>query len=195
MTSSAIAEAFKYAGLYAYDFGTHISYGYTAAEIRILRNAPAYRDGRALEIYRVNVAGGFELRGVREERIGLREAFAFLRRDAAAARRDYDAIVAAAEKHPLPCPVEVQVARLYGFDPSNATTLEYPAGAGTAVGSWLMSHGLNLGDRVLVGADVRASIASSDGLRISRAELPTRMRHVDRSAAEVLGTVDHARQR
>lgn len=189
MTAGSIAEAFKYAGLYAYDFGTHISFGYTAGEIAVLRGSEAHRGGRVLAIYRINEAGGFELRGARDEDIGGREAMAFLRGDAGAARRDYDTIVAAAKDDPLPCPVEAQLARLYGFDPANVTSLAYPIGAGTAVASWLTIHRLDLGDRVRVGRDVNASVAASDGLHISGAQLPALMCHDDRPPDLVLQSV------
>ena len=37
----------RYGGLYVYDFGTHVSVGYTVAELRVLRESDVHRGGTA----------------------------------------------------------------------------------------------------------------------------------------------------
>ncbi len=136
-----------------------------------------------------------ELRGVLDERLGAREAICFLRVDAVGARRDYDAIRAAAEQEPSPCAVELQLARLYAFDPPNVTALSYQAAASTAMSGWLSRNVTGIGDRVVGGIDVHATLTASDGDRIASCKPPTLMNYTDRSADEVLRTVSLSLQR
>ena len=112
-----IPEPERYVGLYVYDFGTHVSVGYTAAELCVLRENAAHRRGMASQIYRVSDGGGIELCGVRDERLTAKEAICFLRVEDPDAKRDYDAVCAAAAACPLPCVVQMQLARLQDFDP------------------------------------------------------------------------------
>lgn len=192
----------RYAGLYVYDFPRgsvfpdgHVSVGYTASEIRILRESEAYRDGTAYEIYRVSDEGTIELRAVLDQRLAAREAVCFLRADGAAAQRDYEGLREAADRAPLPCAAELQLARLHEFDPQNLTGLAYPAAATTAVAVWLEKNGIEAGDRVVGGIDVHATLASSDGERIASCHLPTLIDYHDRPAEDVLRTVDKPLQR
>ena len=192
----------SYTGLYVYDFprgsvfpAGHVSVGYTAAEIRILHESEAYRDGTAYEIYRVADEGTIELRAILEQRLTAWEAVCFLRADGAAAQRDYEELREAADRAPLPCAAELQLARLYEFDPQNLTGLAYSAAATTMVAVWLEKNGTDAGDRVVGGIDVYAKLASSDGLRIASCHLPTLIDYRDRPAEDVLRTVDKALQR
>lgn len=190
-----IREPQRYAGLYVYDFGTHVCVGYTAAEIRILREAESHRDGTAYEIYRVSESGAIELRGVRDERLSEREAVCLLRADGVDARRDYDTLRKAGERHPVACVVELQLAKLYEFDPPHVTALCYPASATSHVANWLLTHAPNAGDRVLCGIDVHAQLAASDGVHIDSCSIATKPDFRDRSAEEVFATIDKALQR
>ena len=185
----------RYAGLYVYDFGTHVCVGYTAAEIQILREAEAHRDGTAYEIYRVSESGAIELRGVRDELLSEREAVCLLRADGVDARRDYDTLRKAGERHPVACVVELQLAKLYAFDPPHVTALCYPAPATSHVAGWLLTHVPDAGDRVLCGIDLHAQLAASDGVRIDSCSITTEPGFGDRSPEEVLATIDKAIQR
>jgi len=185
----------RYAGLYIYDFGTHVSVGYTVAEIRVLRESDAHRRGTAYEIYRATDRGGLELRGVLDERLTGREAMCFLRADGGAAQQDYDATRAAAKRNPLPCVVDLELAKLYSFEPPYVTALSYAASATTPMAGWLTQHVGNMGDRVVGGTDVHARMTGSDGVRIASCRLPTLIDYRDRSAEDVLRTVDKPLQR
>ena len=57
----------RYAGLFIYDFGDHVSVGYTAEEIDVLTRSELHKSGSAYQIYRVTDGGAMELRGKREE--------------------------------------------------------------------------------------------------------------------------------
>ncbi len=185
----------RYAGLYVYDFGTHVSVGYTAAEIRVLRESDAHRRGTAYEIYRATDSGGLELQGVPDERLTGREAMCFLRADGVAAQQDYDATRAAAKRNPLPCAVDLQLAKLYSFEPPYVTALSYAASATTPMAGWLTQYTGNMGDRVVGGTDVCATLAGSGGVRIASCQLPTLLDYHDRPAEDVLRTVHKPLQR
>ncbi len=184
-----------YEGLFLYDFGDHVSVGYTAGEIRVLRHSQAHRKGDAYQIYRVNERGGLELRGVRDTSLALREAVCFLRRDGTSARKDYESILTAAQTRPLLCNAELRLVRSYGFEPPDLTALIYPAWASHLVSGWLGTLGSTPGDQVHGGAEAFRSLESGAGLTIASCMLPSSMDYNDRSEQEVLATTDRPLQR
>lgn len=185
----------RYAGLYVFDFGTHVSVGYTAAEIALLCTHPDYREGKAYQIYRVTEEGGFELRGVRESTLLSGDATVFLRADPARARADYSALRAAAQREPPPSAIELVLAKGYQFDPPELTALLCSASAADLTAGWLSRIDFRGGDDVLVGPQVRAAIDSLDGLRLSSCVLAGIGEIADRSSEEVLRRVGDAVQR
>lgn len=185
----------RYVGLYVYDFETHVSVGYTALEVRYLRESKDYRRGTAYHIYRVTEAGGLELRGASDERLTAREAICFLRADAAAARRDYDALRQLADETPLPCAATLQLAKNATYDPPNVTALLYPASATTVIADWLEHGNFAGGDRALAGLDVHAEMANMNAARIDACQLPSLLDYTDRPAEEVLRRIHEPLQR
>lgn len=195
MKFPSIPEPERYVGLYVYDFGTHVSVGYTAAELCVLRESRAYRHGMAYQIHRVNEAGGIELRGVHVERLTGQEAMCFLRAEAPAAQRDYDTLCAVAAACPLPCIVEMQLAKLQAFDPPHVTALAYAASATDVVAGWLSRYAGHTGDRVIGGIDAYATLIASEGERIASCQLPALLDYKDRPAQEILRSVHDPLQR
>jgi len=190
----AMSDPIRYRGLYAFDFGDHVSIGYTAVEIRHLRQSPAHRSGTAYEVYRVDVSGRIELRGVRDSEFTSQEALCFLRFDGAKARFDFDQISRAAHAHPLPCAAELRLTRSYSFEPGELTALVYSSWAGHVVSSWLHECRLEPGDRVEGGFDAYRALESGGGITISSLRLPTSA-PPDRSSEEVLSTINQPLQR
>jgi hypothetical protein len=178
-----------------YDFKTHVSVGYTALEIRYLRESRGHGHGAAYEIYRVTEQGGLELRGVLDERLAAREAMCFLRRDTNAARRDYDDLRQWADRIPAPCAAELHLALVSSFDPPNTTALLYPAAAGHGLADWLNRAAFRGGDHVIGGTDVHAAFMSAQVRRIESHQLPTAIDYTDRSSEEVLRTFQQPLQR
>ena len=195
MNLPPIANPKLYVGLYVYDFKTHVSVGYTALEIRYLRESEAHGHGTAYQIYRVTEHGGLELRGALDDRLAAREAMCFLRKDTEAARRDYDELGRLADRSPAPCSAELQLAKVHSFDPPNVSALLYPASAGHAMAHWLNRAGFNGGDQVVGGIDVHARFMSAEAERIESRHLPTVIDYADRSPEEVLRMVRQPLQR
>ena len=146
-----------------------------------------------LTVYDEN--GGMELRGVLDERLARRESICLLRREGVDARADYDALCKASDADPIVCAVELQLAKLYAFDPPHVTALSFEAAASTAVSSWLLRHAREAGDDVVGGSTGHAQLTSSDGVRIASHQLPIRLDFRDRSPEEVLAEVDRVVQR
>ena len=184
----------RYVGLYIYDFQTHVSVGFTAAEVRHLRESQDYRDGTAYEIYRVTENGGLELRGVLDQRLVAKEALCFLRHEAGEARKDYDALRRAADDTPLPCAVTAMLARVYSFDPPDTTALVYDASASHVVSGWLREIGFAGGDRVVGGIDVHAELMG-DAVQITSCRLASLIDYEDRSWEDVRRSIDRPLQR
>jgi hypothetical protein len=195
MKLPAVPNPQKYAGLYIYDFGTHTAIGYTAAEIRILRESAAFRNGTAYEIYRVSAGGAFELRGATDSRLTAREAVCFLRRHEAGARKDFDALRRTAEASPVPCAVQMQLATVKDFEPPHVTALLYAVAASAALSGWLEGCGLHAGDQVIGGTDVHHTFLAAEARRIDTCQLTALLDYEDRPADEVLQTTDQAVQR
>ncbi len=190
-----IPNAKQYEGLFIYDFGDHVSVGYTAGEIRLLRHAMAHHKGTAYQIYRVNERGGLELRGVQDPGLSLREAICFLRTDATVARKDYESILFEAQSRPLPCDAELRLVRSYGFEPPDLTALIYPGWASHVVSGWLGDLTSTPGDQVHGGAQALQNLESGGGISIATTVLPSSMDYSDRSEQEVLATTDRPLQR
>lgn len=194
-TLPAIPNPKPYEGLYVYDFGEHVAVGYTAGEIRVLRQSPAYQNGTTYQIYRVNERGGLELRGVQDTALVLQEAMCFLRKDGGEARRDYEVLVAAAQSRALPCNAELRLVRSYGFEPADLTALIYPGWASHLVAGWLGALQASPGDEVHGGVEAFRTLESGGGLTIASATLPSAMDYTDRSEEEVLASTDRPLQR
>jgi hypothetical protein len=190
-----VAHPEAYVGLYVYDFRTHVGLGYTALEIRYLRESEAHRHGTAYEIYRATEGGGFELRGARDERLAAREAMCFLRADPAAARRDYEALCNAARQNPLPCQAELRLATVQAFEPPSVTAIVYAAAASHAVSRWLNRCAFDGGDCVVGGIDVCSELLAAERAPVESCHLPTAIDYRDRSWEEVLRTTDRPVQR
>jgi len=190
-----IRDTRRYAGLYVYDFGTHVSVGYTAGEIGVLRRSAEHRHGTAYVIYRVTEEGGMELRGVGDERIGAREAMAFLRADAQAARSDYDTLRKLAGATPPPCTIEARLGKVYNLTLPNVSTLLYPAAASVGVSAWLAEIGFRGGDTVSAGPESQSTNLSGEGLQIDSCRLAGLTDDQDRSAEAVLAAVAELLQR
>ena len=190
-----IPNPHRYAGLYVYDFGTHVSVGYTAAEIAILQDSKEHHEGMAYEIYRVGEEDMMELRAVKIDRVTARESLRFLRNDAGASREDYDTLVQAAKDDPPPCAVELHLAKIYAVDPPHVMTVTYPASASTAMSGWLTRHAPAAGDQVQSGRGAPTSIGATEGIRIASCMLRTHATDQDRSAEEVFAAVLRPLQR
>lgn len=184
-----LSDPRRYVGLFVYDFGDHTAVGYTAGEVRVLREAEAYRGGSAYQIYRVDERGRVELRGVIDERLTAQEATCFLRDDAGAARADHNQLLRLAEERPLPCPCEAMLGRVYDWTPPHVLALLYPAHAAHLVAGWLQQVNFAGGDDVIAGTDVCGELLAASALWIDRRTLPGAMSLVDRPAEEVLQNV------
>lgn len=189
-----IPDPWRYEGLFIYDFGDHAAVGYTPAEILVLRQSADHRHGTPYQIYRVDERGALELRGAADAELVARDALCFARFEAAMARKDFSAILAAAGREALPTFASLRLMRCYGFDPPDVTVLEFPASAGPAVSRWLTATGLHPGDRVEGGAAALSLVESAGGLTLASEVLPCGM-PPDRPAEVVLATTHLPLQR
>lgn len=185
----------RYIGLYAFDFGTHASIGYTAGEIELLRQAASHREGTAYEIYRVDDCGRYELRGVCDERLAAREALCFLHTDLSAARSDYDRLIARAAQHPVPCAAEVILAQIAAFDPPGVTAVTYPTAAAARMSAWLNDVSISPDAEVVGGADAWSTLNGARAEWTASEPLAGVLDYRDRCSEDVLGSTDRSVQR
>lgn len=99
-------------------------------------------------IHRVNPDGSMELVGVSFDSLRRPDAMIFIEPDVAAARRDYDALVAAASQSPPPCRIELTLAHVKEEQTAHAVVLAFPVACAEAVGQWLVAVDFNSAARV-----------------------------------------------
>lgn len=190
-----ISDPHRYAGLFVYDFGDHVSVGYTAAEINLLRGEPAHVSGTAYQIYRVAEDGSMEIRGILDRHLHEREALCFLYPDGARARRGYDTLRKAADGVPVPCSAELHLSKVYAFEPPDVCAIIYDATSSHRLSGWLGEVDFAGPTTVRGGLDAHREFATADRLQIDSCELRCSEMYRDRPAEEVLATVDRALQR
>lgn len=189
-----ISSPDQYADLFVIDFGDHVSVGFTAAEVELLRRVPDYSGLMAYQIYRVHEQGGFELRGVMTAALGQKEAICFLRESGADARSDFETIRRAAEQLLLPVEAELRLLRSYDFRPPDLTALIYPAHASHGISGWLQAAEIRAGDTVEAGPDVIRKVDAAGGMNIRTLTLNHKAPQ-DRSLEELLLAIDQPVQR
>jgi hypothetical protein len=138
----------KYTGLYVFDFGDQVAVGYTAREIELLLESERYRTGKVYKIHRSLPDGTLELKGVPTSRFELEDGLFFYRREAPAARADFEQLRALCETTPPPCRAAIQLAKLSHTEPPYVTALLFPAESTDEIAAWLQEAGYRGGDVV-----------------------------------------------
>lgn len=185
----------RYAGLYVYDFGTHVSVGYTAGEIVVLRASELGRQGTAYEIYRVTDEGAIEMRAIQVGGLALSVAVCFLYPEAETARDDFDSVRLTAEQYPLSRPAELILGRQTLFSPQHIVAIRFLAGAETVLTRWLAVHVPSAGEVVLGGADANSALADGEKRKIDSCDLRVQDGIADRSTQQVLDAIHEPVQR
>ena len=186
----------RYAGLYVFDFGDRVAVGYTASEIAVLLDSDEHAAGEVFKIVRAYPDGRMELKGVPGSRMRASEdGFLFRRRDAAAARRDYEDLRALLDATPPPCPCRLDLARTDHAALPHAVALVCSGPYADEVGAWLSAAGYAGGDCVEGGIEQVAAYAGSVVERLDQHRASGRPDRVSRDPQEVLSTTHVAVQR
>jgi hypothetical protein len=183
-----------YQGLYVFDFGGSVAVGYTAAEVAVLLDSEAHRDGKVYKIHRAYPDGTMELRGVPASRFLLETGMFFCSADPARARADFDALSRLAAEHPAPSRAKLQLATLPGANYPHAVGLIYPAEHDDEWAAWMLARGFDGGEIVEAGAghvaDWYARAQVSDRIQLGGA-----LDKADRTREEILASVGRPVQR
>jgi hypothetical protein len=184
----------QYAGLYVFDFGDHVSVGYTADEIRILLDSGRFRAGQAYRVHRAMPDGTIELLQVEHEALTREDGLLFYRHLVRDARRDFDQLVGLADNDPPPCRALAQLAKIHSAGPGYLTALIFPAESAGRISAWLEGIKFEGGDFVRGGPAEMSCYYGADPVVIDQREW-AEARAASRSAQEVLATTDLAVQR
>jgi hypothetical protein len=182
-------------GLFVYDFGDHVSVGYTAEEINVLLASPEHSGGTAYRIHRVDEAARIELEAMPTGRIDRPEAMAFASAQRSVAQGDFETLRTAGEATPLPCPVELTMARLNDPHLPFAVMLSYPAYASSLLSKWLLDISFSGGEDATGGVGALERFQAASTGTILHCELPVDPGFVSRSVKDVLATTDQPVQR
>lgn len=195
MNLPKLASPRDYVGLFVYDFGEHVSVGYTAEEILMLRRHPSYGGGRAYLIHAVDEAGRLALRGAGEMDLFAEEAMVFGHDTPASAAASYERLTASAKDRPVSCPVRIESAPWAGGEHPHVVALIYKRHVSAAVSAWLLATGFSGGETVSCGAGALADHRRSAGESVASGYLTCRMGCTSRDESEVLSGVHRAIQR
>lgn len=187
-------EPARYVGLYIVDFGSHVSVGYTAAEVTMLLDSEQYRDSDVYRIRRALPDGGLELEGVARADFTAEDILLFSRTTAATARADFDRLRELGAATPPPCRVRVHLAELPGTPLPHVTAALFPAESTGDIGRWMNAVGFEGGDRVYGGQEEARAYYAARPQRVEEVELwPAAS--AARSYAEVMNSTQYAVQR
>ncbi len=194
MKLPALSDPRKYTGLYVFDFGDHVSVGYTGAEISILLASERFRSGQAYRIHRVLPDGTIHLQGVSRDTFSQQDGLFFLRSSEVAARADFNALRRAAEASPPPCHMKLHLVASTEAPDLFVTAVLFPAESTHDASAWLQRIAFEGGDQVTGGVHETSEYHSAGYRTIDQTQLwaagPT-----GRSQGEVLATTHLAVQR
>jgi hypothetical protein len=134
-----LKKAERYAGLYVLDFGDHTGVGFTAPEVAELLESEKYRDVKVYKIHKAYPDGRLELKSCPRETFQLEAGLFFYAGDEAAARDEYQRLVALAVTHRPPCKAKIHLA--HPDEQTWVTALIYAAEYDDEVSSWLLAAG------------------------------------------------------
>jgi hypothetical protein len=184
----------QYAGLYVFDFGDHVSVGYTADEVAILLDSGRFAAGQAYRVHRALPDGTIELQQVGREALSREDGLLFYRHLVRDARRDFDQLTGLADNDPPPCRAIAQLAKIRTAGPGYLTALTFPAQSADWISDWLHRIKFEGGDFVRGGAAEMSCYYGADPVIIDRRDWSD-ARAASRSAQEVMATTDLAVQR
>ena len=180
----------RYAGLFVVDLAGQAAVGYTADEVAMLLESPAYAAAQAYRIVRAHPDGTMELKGVRPERLGAEAGMAFHSRDEQAARRDFEHIRCLAAQRGLPCRARLTLAVCEGSRYPWTIALAYPAEHDEDVSRWLLEAGVEAGEYAAGLGQARLSARVVESV-----QLPVAPERQSRSREEVLAAIGRPIQR
>src|SRR5690606_19955904 len=142
----------RYTGLYIFDFGDHVSVGYTADEVAALMDSGRFPQGQAYRVYRALPDGTMELELIGRETLRQEDGLLFYRHQVRDARRDFDQLVGLAEHAPPSFRVSVQLAKVQSAGAAYVTAIVFPVEAAPRVSGWLNQIKFDGGDFVRGGS-------------------------------------------
>jgi len=183
----------KYAGLYVFDFGEHVSVGFTAEEVAELLESERYREGKVYKIHRAYPDGRLELKGVPRERFELEAGMFFYSYELEMAMEDFSRLVESAKRESPPCRAKVQLAKL--GEERFVTAIIYPAEYDDEVSSWLLGVGYKTRGEAEGGVGAVERYYASGWEILEREQLFGQWTRASRTGEELLANVKMAVQR
>ena len=133
-------------GRFIVDLGGERRTGLSAQAVADLLAGPYGTNAVIYRIHRVDQAGRMELVGISPRLFQTDDGLIFRRREAVAARADFEALCAAAIDAPPPCRIRLQLVEISSPAMPNGVVLVFPAPCSESVGNWLQRCRLRPGD-------------------------------------------------
>jgi hypothetical protein len=191
----ALSDPVRYAGLYIFDFGDHVSVGYTAEEIEYLLADPKYADGAVYKIYRAHPDGTLEIRSIEPLAWGSWTGMVFRFANRKSANEGFEHFKKISSNIQPPEDFEIILVELKGEDWPFAIVMRYKQEFEDELARWMIEIDYALGHDVEGG---RSSV--DEVLKIGTEVLREQIGAVNdfrrsRSRAEVQESVDRDIQR
>jgi hypothetical protein len=190
----ALSDPVKYTGLYIFDFGDHVSVGYTAEEIAYLLADEKYADGEVYKIYRAHADGTLELRSVDPHSWGQTTGMIFWFADRQASFDALDELKSLSTDNPPPGEFEALVVHTVGQDFVYALVMRYSQELDDVLASWLLKIDYQAGQQVEAGRKKVQSILANS-TELLREQFGADGFRQSRSMDDVLNSVEKPIQR
>jgi hypothetical protein len=183
----------KYVGLYIFDFGDHVSTGFTAQEVAELLESEKYKNRKVYKIHKAYPDGRLELKGIPAEIFQLEAGMFFYSNDLDTTRQDFKALVDLAVRAAPPCRAKVHLAKY--SDDKCAVALIYPAEYDDEVSSWLLDGRYRTTGAAEGGINTVQRYYDQSPKILERHQLFGKTETISRTGQELLAAVKVAVQR
>jgi hypothetical protein len=190
----ALSDPVRYTGLYIFDFGDHVSVGYTAEEIEYLLDDPRYTDGTVYKIYRAHPDGTLEIRSIEPQNWGGSTGMVFYFPNRDSANEGFNHLRELAKQTQPPENFELIVVDLVGEDWPVAMVMQYNQEYEDELAAWMVKIDYRLGSDVEGGKSGVIEVIKK-GTEVLHEHIGADRFHHGRSRVQVLNSVDLAVQR
>ncbi len=187
-----LSQPKRYEGLYIFDFGSHVSVGYTLKEVQYLLSDERFKGGKAYKIYRAYPDGKLELVGISKSQIESMYNMIFWFDELHLVENAYNELVNNSSQY-----LGLEEFAILVYKTANnryILVLSYPAGSDNSISDWLIRINFVKGKLVEVAKRLDTNVNIIETL-FEKTIHPSKSALKSRSREEVLSSTDRIYQR
>ncbi len=190
----ALSNPVRYTGLYIFDFGDHVSVGYTLEEIEYLLNESEYSQCKVYKIHRAHSDGTLEICGVSRMDWSRMGGLVLWFSQEEAARLAFDKLFELASKTPPPGRCEIILTHKRCAEYPYALIIRYVQELDEVMSNWLIELDFFAGDYSQSGTRIISQLIAGAN-QLGCYQLEPKEFLVSRTKEQVLADVDKLIQR